>query len=155
MSETERKRVRELQEVVTADPGSQEFVELALLLSKNPELRPQAREICFKGLTIDPHNLRGRLVLAKLFYLDQMSAFCLRELCELNKQVGQLPSLDRLLEELGAKGAGVSSDEPSKHSKYETDQPQASSSAVSSTAVLAEVDLEGEFIDILDDLEEK
>lgn len=152
MSETERNRVRELQEIVAADPGAQQFVELASLLSKTPEFRPQAREVCFKGLTLDPHNLKARLVLAKLFYLDQMPTFCLRELGELKKQIGTLPSLDLLLEELGAQvqGQNISSVESEKHLKHDKESQDSSTAEV-----LAEVDLEGEFIDILDDLEEK
>ena len=74
-------------------------VELAALLQDSS--RVEARELLFQALTKDPNLLRARLQLAKLFYLDKMTEFCVRELLELKRRAN-VPSIDRLLESFGA-----------------------------------------------------
>ena len=69
---------------LAADPGGDAFVELANALADSPATRPEAREICFRGIVANPDSLRGRLTLARLFYLDGMFEFSARELTELN-----------------------------------------------------------------------
>ena len=63
-------------------------------------LRAEARESCFKQLVDDAKHTRARLILARLFYLDEYGEFCVRELLELKKYT-DLDSIDRLIESIG------------------------------------------------------
>jgi len=69
-------------------------------LEKDDAPRSKAREQCFKELAKDPKNCRCRLFLAKLFYIDEFSEFCVRELIELQKY-SSLESVTRLLDSFG------------------------------------------------------
>lgn len=70
-------------------------------LSEKPESRKEARELCFKLLSEDAEQHRVRLALARLFYLDGMSEFCIRELVQLKKNAGEIYELDKLLDSFG------------------------------------------------------
>ncbi|MCB0324591.1 MAG: hypothetical protein KDD69_13505 [Bdellovibrionales bacterium] len=142
---SEDKKIAELRNSLQEAPGAPEFVELAELLAENPEFRPEAREVCFRGLTADPHNLVGRLTLARLFYLDGLGEFCVRELVELRRQ-NPAPAVDKLLKSFGGfaeafldGASSVASTETSNVSETEED-------------TVAEIDLDVEFEEALDEL---
>jgi hypothetical protein len=142
------KHLKELYDIVSKNAGAGEFVELAKLLASDPSKRSEARDICFKGLTESPDNLLGRLLLSRLFYLDKMPEFCVRELLELKRRGGSFASLDKLLSSLSDYA------EP-----YLTGLESASSENLGEDAdnsapkVVAEVDLDEDFLDILDELD--
>jgi hypothetical protein len=132
-------RVLELEGVVSNNPGADEFVELATLLAEIPEKRSYAREICFKGVNSNPSSLRGRLILARLFYLDGMLEFAARELAEVSK-FATVPSLTKLMDNFGAhikpyRPVEISIENPSK----QEDEGE----------VLAEIDLDSAFAEAL------
>lgn len=112
------------------------FAELAHRLANEESTRVEAREVCFRGLTKHPDHARGRLILAKLFYLDSMPAFSYRELLELRK-VSDVPSVERLLAAFG----------DYRHAIEPTEEQE-------TTGVIAELDFDTEFADILAELDE-
>jgi len=157
MSEPENERVRELRALLSQQPGTDEFVELANILSSDPQSRSEAREICFKGLNDNPKNFRGRLTLARLFYLDGYGEFCIRELVELNKRVS-LASLERLIELFGdfAKPFLAEANQTNKKQQKVEANPQSEANlggSEESDSVVAEMDLDDEFLEALEDLE--
>ena len=81
---------------VTASSGCLEKIRCLMQL---PASRAEARELCFVELNSNPHNVLARLFLARAFYLDGMSEFCLRELIEL-KKFSSSHNLEKLLNTL-------------------------------------------------------
>ena len=164
MGDVQTLDISELQSIVARDPGASEFVALAEELAKDPSRRAEAREVCFRGLTQDPRNTRGRLTLARLFYLDSMGEFCVRELVRL-RQLAPLHSLDKLLDSFGefAKPFLQITLEPVPNDSPEIDDTaEESSPAVSATSepqmegeedTVAEIDLEADFMEALEQLE--
>jgi predicted Zn-dependent protease len=161
VTQAELSKIAELESLVAENPGSAEFVELALLLSEEPESRARAREICFRGLSESPQSHRGRLVLAKLYYLDGMWEFAIRELVEL-KRLHPLTSLDHLLsafgdsarpylESTGACAGMTTSAGRSTGAVQVASTPE----KVMDDAVVAEMDFDSEFFEILDELEDQ
>lgn len=143
MADERQRTLDDLRALLEDDPGNDAFVELASRLSGTPEGRREGREICFQGLTHSPQALRGRLLLAKLFYLDQMPEFCVRELLELRKR-SDAPSLARLLDSFGDVVKALSS------------QPKEYSSPVMQReSVVGAMDFESDFVDALEELEEE
>ena len=138
--------IETLRQKVQQDPGAPEFADLAQLLAENESARAEAREICLRGLTADPRNAQGRLVLARLYYLDEMPEFAVRELIELRKY-SEAPTLERLIASFGdfAKTFEVSS----------AGTAQKTSEAGEDAGVVAEVDLDVEFSEILEELEKE
>lgn len=149
MDQDRESRIAELHAAVAADPSNLDFIELAALLADEPESRAEAREICFRGLNNHATALRGRLVLARLFYLDGLMEFAARELAELSKYA-TVPALTKLLDAFGP------------HMKaYAPVSPQSSKDAAPKAAedddegeVLAEIDLDAEFGEALVELSE-
>ena len=90
----------ELRAIVADNAAAPEFALLAWRLSETAESRAEAREICFRGLAKNPHDTLGRLALARLFYLDGLGEFCLRELVEL-KKYSKAETIDKLLASFG------------------------------------------------------
>lgn len=136
-------RIKELKIILSNKPGASQFVELAQLLAEDSATRAEAREICFRGLSHDPKNTTGRLMLARLFYLDSMKEFCIRELLELKKLAPSIEPLDRLLQAMGVTVDG-------------RDQTMSSpGGAKLPEKVVAEVDFDEGFIDVLDELDEE
>jgi hypothetical protein len=133
MSEMKALSSEDLEALLQDDPGDEAFVELASRLSASPEDRQRARDICFRGLSRNSHNLRGRLLLARLFYIDEMFPFCVRELQELRRSA-DTPSLRRLLESFGEALEEAKRDEHAE-------------------AVVGELDLDSDFVDALEELE--
>jgi len=141
MSET----LADLQREVSADPGSDKFPQLAKLLGEDVTRRAEAREICFRGLAAQPENHLGRLILARLFYLDGMFDFAARELAEIRSDAST-PSVGRLLAEFGERAE-----------KYARKSPPASpkSAPKEDEGVVAEISLDTEFIEAMNELEKE
>lgn len=135
-----------LRNAVEANPGAPEFVELAKLVAEKEHGRPEAREICLRGLTADPKNALGRLLLAKLFYLDGMSLFAARELVELSR-ARRTPALERLLAAFADFTDGVS---PTTG----TTSPVGGSATEQEEQVVGELDLDADFDEIEVELDE-
>ncbi len=144
-------KLGQLRRIISERPGAPEFVELAQLLLKSQDTRPEARDVCFKGLAEDPKNLRARLVLARLFYLDGLTEFCIRELLEIQKNSSP-PSLERLLEMLGQKVGSYLGGYSQTENLSSTTAPDSSLQA-SKPEVVAEIDIEAEFLEALEDLD--
>lgn len=139
-------RIKELRESLNQDPLSEGFLELAQILSSDSSSRAEAREICFKALSLNPNHHAGRLILAKLFYLDSMTPFCVRELLEVRKHV-ESESLDRLLLSFGERYSGDSNKGNSHGANTEVGQ------AEKKKEVVAELDIDAEFLDVLEDID--
>ncbi len=149
----------QLRSIVAESAGAPEFVELASLLAESPDTRAEAREVCFRGLAEDPKNTRGRLVLARLFYLDRMFEFCIRELLEIQRQVGAISSLERLIASFGELASQFMSSQGKQMLEAKgtpTAETMGTSEAPAEPAekVLAEIDVDAEFLDILEELED-
>ena len=63
--------------------------------------RADARELCFREINQNPGDRGVRLLLAKLFYLDGLNEFAIRELIELRRR-SPSESLNALLRSFGA-----------------------------------------------------
>jgi hypothetical protein len=151
----DQSKLAEIRAKLVGDPGSEEFVELARLLIADSSSRAEAREACFRGLNANPRNLVGRLLLARLFYLDGLGEFCVRELIELSKYC-DAPSIKKLLDGFGDYAKPFIS-AVSSVGLAETSQPQQSHQQLSEAAdggekVVAEIDLD--FSEALDELEQ-
>ncbi len=123
--------IGELRKELANNPHTEKFYELADILSSSDIYRAEAREICFRGLNEHPRSVKGRFVLAKLFYLDGLVGFCLRELYEL-RGIVQSYNLDKLIESLGGS----------------IDEKQIESKEVEEESVLAQIDLDSDIIDL-------
>ena len=141
--------MKELEKLVATEPGAPEFVELAEMLTESAEDRVRAREICFRGLNENPSELRGRLLLARLFYLDEIGEYCARELVELKRRAPELGSVDKLLDALGdiATPYLAKIRDPEMDTLPDIDEP-------AEDAVVAEVELDEEFVNIMGELED-
>ncbi len=73
-------------------------------LQSSKEGRAEAREICFKELSLNPDLSKLKLCLAKLFYLDGYYEFSLDILQSLRNTVSS-PLLETLISHLGG-GSG-------------------------------------------------
>ena len=133
----------DLQREVSADPGSDKFPQLAKLLGEDAVRRAEAREICFKGLAAQPENHLGRLILARLFYLDGMYDFAARELAEIRGDA-VTPSVEKLLAEFGERA-----------DKYLQTGSSKSAAQNEDDGIVAEISLDTEFIEAMNELEEK
>lgn len=154
-------RIEELRGIVEKNPGASEFVELAGLLAEEASSRPEAREICLRGLSKNPLEHRGRLILAKLYYLDEMTEFCVRELARIRTYVDS-QALKRLIEAFGEIGRtllesnSVVDENLQKDLGSETSEEQKrvmeEKGFKNKNSVVAELDLDEEFLDVLGDL---
>lgn len=128
--------------------GSDEIDGAELLAAIEPlidqaEARPMLRDSCLKAINKSHQEHRLRLTLAKLFYLDGMGEHCVRELLHLKRLVGANQALDRLLEsfrEYACSLPGVLFGEELSGAAAESDQE------------IAELDIDVDFDDALDDL---
>ena len=127
----------------------------ASALAENADKRPEAREYCLQGLTQAPENLRLRLLLARLYYLDGYSEFMVRELLRLKELCG-LSSIDKLLDGFGSIVSQFSSQSakitPQRVMSSEDENPVEKDKE---GGVLAEVDFETDLLDLLDEIEDK
>ena len=153
MSATNEERIQELERKVAEQPGAPEFVELAKLLGDDPSNRARAREVCFQGLNESPKNHLGRLQLARLFYLDNLGEFAVRELIELSKYT-TAPSIGKLLDSFGP-FAKPFLESMEKKKTAPVNEAHAGAAPQTEEAVIAEFDLDAEFTDALEELETK
>lgn len=90
----------EIKTLLQDDPGNPAFVDCAEELRRAGDLG-EALEICLAGLSANPSSLRGRLVLARVFYESGYIPFAARELAYLRRARPESESLGKLCEELG------------------------------------------------------
>jgi len=88
---------------LAADPGDPLFVDYALICIERNEVG-KALEVCLSGLSRNPGLHRGRLALAKVFYLSGHLPFAIRELKELHLALPNNRSIIKLLEKFGVLG---------------------------------------------------
>lgn len=134
------------------NPATADFVALALILAGDEATRSEGREVCFRGLTENPHNHRGRLALARLFYLDGYWEFAVRELLQLQREV-KLASLDKLLESFGDIQTRIRGEKVVAEKSSDGMTGAVDSQNSTGTGVVAEIDLDADFVDALEELE--
>lgn len=89
----------ELELRVSGDPGDPAFAELADVYRRRGDYQG-AFDLCLNGLTANPECIRGRVVLARLFYERLHFPFAARELRELCLALPANPYARKLLETL-------------------------------------------------------
>jgi lipopolysaccharide biosynthesis regulator YciM len=89
----------DLEKLVVTDPGDPRFADLADMYRRRGDYQG-AFDLCFNGLTANPSSVRGRVVLARLFYERHQFPFAVRELRELVKLIPDNMFLSKLLENL-------------------------------------------------------
>lgn len=104
--------------------------------------RVTIRELCFYGLGKNARHTLLRLLLAKTFYLDGLGEFAVRELVELRKY-SAAPSLERLLLAFGNFAQPFLSSTAAETRSTEDAEDE---------DVVAEIDIDTEFGDLLEDL---
>lgn len=138
----------ELREMSDADPASEEALELIGRLVESEGSRSEARERAYKFLNEEPKNHLVRLLLAKSFYLDRLGEFCVRELQEIKRRGGTSESLLKLLDAFGG-----NVDIPTETLPEAADKEGAEGDDEQN--VVAELDLDSDFTDALDELLEE
>ena len=153
----DRKRLEQLRSKVSSDPGCDELIELVTALSDDSKTRPEARDLCQRGLAENPHNHVVRLTLARLYYTDKLGEFCVRELFELKRRAGaSLPSLEKLLEAFGDYATQFASTGFAQlpESSGRAAESPLQSPMIAGSKVVAELDLDADFTDLLEDLDD-
>jgi hypothetical protein len=141
-------KLQQLKSELARNPDSESFLELAQLLQDTPEGRTEARDLCFRGISRNPQNALARLVLARLFYLDSLFEFSVRELIEL-REICPLDSVDKLISEFGPQANKFLEREERRKGR------EASAPAGNEDSVVAEVDLDADFLEVMSELDEK
>ena len=93
-------RIQSLKQKLANTPNVQAIRELMMVAAESSEHRGEAREILFGHINKSPRDLFARLQLAKLFYLDKLTEFAVRELIEIRRRGGS-PAVQRLIESFG------------------------------------------------------
>jgi hypothetical protein len=124
-----------LQHQFEAEPASDAFYFYASAVALRS--RTEAREILFKGLTLNINHVLGRFLLAKLFFMDGFTPFAVRELKFLD-HIHSVPALKRLLQSLGSEA----------ETERETKQNQ-------QEKVIADIDIEADLLEVLEEIEGK
>lgn len=106
MAEENFRSEAELRALVDEDPGDGAFVELAELLFERDEL-DAAQRICMEGLSANPNNDSGRLLLARIFFEKRYLPFAIREVKHLSQN---RPGSRALAKLLAALSPGASND---------------------------------------------
>lgn len=86
-------------ERLAEDPGDDCFMDYAEYLRINGR-HLEALAVCFGGLTSNPSALRGRLVLARIFYDAGYFPFAVREIEDLHRAMPENSAITRLKEVL-------------------------------------------------------
>lgn len=86
---------------VSGDPGDPAFADLADAYRRRGDYQG-AFDLCLNGLTANPDCIRGRVVLARLFYERLHFSFAARELREVYQALPGNPYARKLLEALSA-----------------------------------------------------
>src|SRR5262245_32745747 len=97
-------RIKSMRGQVARGQGGDALIELGNGLAETEEGRREVRELCLRELSENPKQVRAKLLLARVFYLDGMKTFCLRELEEL-KKLTKSEALSRLYVELSGQTA--------------------------------------------------
>ncbi len=147
ISSNTQQRIDELRQAISDPSRKAELIELIKLLSERAESRSEVRERCFRALNTDPKNAVLRLLLARSYYLDGLGEFCVRELVELQKYTST-PSLEKLLSAFGGFVRpfmqGVKQGATSNSNKGPSSGEEES--------VVAEIDLEADFANTIDEI---
>lgn len=140
----DKKHLEQLRAKASLDPGCEELAELVGLLAEDSKTRPEGREFCLRSLAENPNNHVIRLTLARMYYLDKLGEFCVRELFELKRRAGTiLPSLEKLLEAFGDYAR-----------QFLTPASGITPARAAGSKVVAELDLDADFTDLLEDLDD-
>lgn len=165
-----QERIEQLRQRLANKPAVDDRHELARLLVDNPEARAEAREHCFAVIADRPNDVRCRVLLARLFYLDKYTEFAIREIVEACRR-RNVPSLHRLLEGFGQASApylcALASSLEKQPGQAVTFAPAAAGASKSAAAPaqkveapveeeaeIAEIDLDSDMLEILDQLDE-
>jgi hypothetical protein len=97
--------------LISEDAGHVAFVAYADLLRSTGRW-PEAVEVCLAGLTANPANHKGRLVLARLYYDRGYIPFAVRELEILTRALPQNEPVRKLLERLTGAPVAVNGEAP-------------------------------------------
>lgn len=92
--------LKNLHEKAIANPRGVDFSDLITKFCEMKDFR-EARELCFASLKADNANNLARLELAKVYFLDNMNEFCVRELKEVHKSFPS-QSLAKIIKLLGS-----------------------------------------------------
>jgi len=98
--------------------------------------RASAREKLFFRLSEEPKDTKSRLLLAKIFYMDSLAEFAVRELVEL-KKYSDLESVDRLIDSFGGYGQSFAS----------------AGAAFEGEGLVAELDVDMDIVSTLDEID--
>ena len=139
-----------LRKLVAEDPGDPAFYDLARALSGQKSTLKEAQFIVIRGINSNPSHLKARLLLAKIYYSQELVEFAVRELIELYRQ-SKDQSIKELIESFGAIGLEY----------IEAYSPIFDSSALiklqndkeSESEVLAEIKIEQNFDDVLNEFD--
>lgn len=137
--------LEELRAQVAKDPGDPAFYDLAKQISQSSEQLSEAREILLRGVNANPSHLKARLLLARVYYLDGLTEFSVRELIELYRQ-SHNPAVKELLESFGTIG------EEFLHA-YQAVFGASDTPSSDSSEVLAEIKIEEDFEEVLSSLD--
>lgn len=89
----------ELKALIQDDPGNPAFAEYGEVLRAKGDLA-NALIVCLSGLSLNPKNHRGRLVLARTLFELRCVPFAVRELKELATDLPDNKNIKKLLEKL-------------------------------------------------------
>jgi hypothetical protein len=138
MDAQKSERLTELMVKLQGEITDDERVELLSIMLDDDAMRVEARELCYRWLNDNSEDTRVRLMLARSFYLEGYAEFCTRELKAL-AHYSSSPSVARLAELIGQGAPAYVALE--REAEGTTDR------------VVAEVDIDTEFVDILEDLD--
>lgn len=124
----------EYEAILADDPGNPAFVRYADSLAPKDPVR--AIHVCMRGLSANPTDLHGRVLLANLLYAQGLIPFAVNELRILQSRLPENQIVTKLLAKL-APG--------------ETDAGAASPAGVKKGTTLAEADIDFETITALDE----
>lgn len=91
---------KDIEEEKSVQPQNTDFSQLIASYCEKRNFKG-ARELCLESLKENCSNNLARLSLAKVFFLDEMPEFCIRELKEIYRNFPS-ESLSKIIELLGA-----------------------------------------------------
>lgn len=137
-----------LKKIVANDPGDPAFYDLARILSGQKKTIIEAQYIAIRGINANPGHLKARLLLSKIYYTQELIEFAIRELIELYRQ-SKDNSVRDLIESFGTVG----------HEYIEAYAAifgqTVSKSENSDSEVLAEIKIEQNFDEVLNDMDKE
>lgn len=146
---------QELRTRLREDPGDPVFADLAQLL-RQAKRYEEARQVCYRGLSVNPAAHRGRLILAWLYYDEEYFEFARREVVALRDALPESEAIVKLASSLG-EGVPAAADalpsDPDAEPSPDTStklvsplaagrSPQKSAAAQSPVVAEAEIDLD-------------